>query len=502
MPIVQNQQPQGNPMQTGGGYAPSPPMQALTAAGAASGAAAQPQMPLSGNISGTQHGGTVHDPRYDNQGGHQSGAPSMYGFSGYTYQPGGYYAGSNGGGFEDTGMGTNDPAYNWGGYGSGQAPGGPTAGGQQTLQPGGFAMPNMQEGYWTPGEAFDDPNAAGIYGVINNQINNRANWQATMLGQAQNFYGAQIGPVSGAQAAQIAPQMMVGGAQLNTGSDLAYQAAQNAGINQLANQAAGMGPSVAEVQAKQQAQQNIAAMNAALGSQRGAGSAALGMRQAADQASAANQQAAATGALGRSQEAMAASQQLQAALGAARGQTQATSQTQAQLDQQALLASQGAFNNASLQQAQLGQNAGQFNASQYNQQALQQAGLNQAAGLANQSAQNQFWLQNQQAALQAQQMGNQAYTQGLAAYMGQNQQDIQNSIAYQQMLRDEQLQKYAIDQGVAINTMNNVVGAAGAGASAFGALGAGLLAAPSDARLKTEIRSGDADLIEFLEALS
>ncbi len=364
-----------------------------------------------------------------------------------------------------------------------------------------YADPNAYKGAHT-GQVYDDIN----YGF------DRAGQSApmaglTQLGHAAQYGGAQVGAMPMLQGASIAPQMMTGAAGLNTAQDNQYAAAQNAGINALAAQAQGMGPSVAETQARQQAQQNIAAQMGALGSQRGAGNAALGQRAAAMQGAQANQAAAQAGALGRSQEALSAQQQLTGALGGARGQSQSTATTQANLNQQANLANQGAFNQAGLQQASLNQQAGLANQSLAGQTAQANAGYMQQAGLANQGALNQYGLQqgamnqqtalaNQQAIMQQTGMNNQQYAAYLQALQTQNQQDVQNQQAYQNAIQSSELGIYGANAGVNINQANNTMGAVGAGISAAGALAG--LAAASDRRLKTEIHSAETALGAFL----
>lgn len=341
--------------------------------------------------------------------------------------------------------------------------GGGIAGGQQSYNPGQFDAPDIRDDIYSGGSAFNDPNAGNIYGVINNQINNRANQAAPQLGAAQNFAGTQ----------QANP-MMTTGAKLDTGQDLQYAGAQNAQINALAQIASGQGPSVAAVTAQQQRDANIASSMAMLGSQRGASSAGLGLRNAAMGAAQANQAASQQAALGRAQEATAAQAQLTGALSGARGQGQTTAQSQANLSQAADLANQ----------------------SQFNQAANQQAGLYQQAGLANQAAQNQFSAANQQAQLQQSSLNNASYQSGEAAYMQQNQQDMASNQAYQSMIEQEELQKYGIDKGVAVQQQQMGMQAAGAGISGIAAL-----AMLSDENAKTEIRSGSEKIRDFLRGI-
>jgi hypothetical protein len=113
--------------------------------------------------------------------------------------------------------------------------------------------------------------------------------------------------------------------------------------------------------------------------------------------------------------------------------------------------------------------------------------MNQATSMANlqsQTAQNQ--------------LNDQQYAAYLQAMMGQNQQDIANQIAYQQLFGQEQMSLASTDMGQAINSQNNASGMAGAGMAAAGALAA---AAMSDRRAKTSVRSGERDVRSFLSAL-
>lgn len=339
--------------------------------------------------------------------------------------------------------------------------------------------------------AFTNPNAQDIYGVINWGLNNQSQMGAPQVGGAQQAIGSQMGPAQMLYGAQIAPQMLVDGAQVNTAQDMQYAQAQNELANQLFATSQGYGPSVAEQQARMGAEQAIQAQMAAAAS---GGGSPLALRSAMLEASRQHQAAAATGALGRSQEAMAAQQALVGLLGGARGQGQATAQTQAQLDQQALLSSQGAFNTAAQQQAQLNQQAGLSNQQIAFNQALQNATFGQQAGLANQAAQNQFTLANQQATLDQQAQNNDLYQQMLTAYMQQNQQDITNAVAYQQLIGQEQLGLLQTNAGMEGASQSITSGLASAGMAAGGAM-----LAMSDERAKTDIASGAAALRAFLD---
>ena len=354
--------------------------------------------------------------------------------------------------------------------------------------------------------AFTDPNAQNIYNVINYGLNNQSQRAApraayTTLGQGAYAGQTQLAPGMMLSGAQIAPQMFVDAASLDTARDLQYAQAQNQVANLLAQQAQGYGPSVAEQQSRDQMDRAVLEHMAMLGSQRGASNAALGQRAAYDQAAAALQQAASTGALGRSQEAMSAQQQLASVLGGARGQGQATAQTQAQLAQQALLANQGVYAQAAQQQAQLNQQAALANQQSALGQAGQNATLYQQVALANaQAAQKQSDLTqqtnlaNQQASLQQQQMNNQLYQQSLSAYLQQNQQDISNAVAYQQLLSQEQLGMLQVNSGHEIASQGTTSGLASAAMSAGGAL-----LAMSDRRAKYGVRSAGREVMSFLD---
>jgi hypothetical protein len=376
--------------------------------------------------------------------------------------------------------------------------------------------------------AFNDPNAANIYNVINNGINNRANQVAptaylTALGNAAqvgNTYGvnaAQIAPQQMLSGAQISPQMMANAAKLDTAGDAQYRAAQNQELNRLSEMAQGRGPSVAETQAKQLAERNIKQAMAMQGS----GGGPLAQRRAALAVSEANQAAAAQGALGRSSEALSAGQQLGQLLSGARGQTQTTAQTEAQLAQQALLQNQSQFNQAGIrqadinqaaalanqalsgqvsqQQANLQQQAGQYGAGQMNAQQAAQAQLIQQAMLQQGSMNQQTGLANLQAQSGQNQLNQQAYNQLLGAYMQQNQADISNQVAYQQLLGQQQLGIMQVNSGNAIASNNAEMGLGGAAASAGGALLMGMM---SDRRVKTNIVPATRSVRAFLNAIN
>jgi hypothetical protein len=368
------------------------------------------------------------------------------------------------------------------------------------------------------GYAYVDPNAfvnqydedirEYMYGGLDQRANTNAPMQqGIQLGGAYQGGAAQIAPQMMLGGAQIAPQMMANAAQASTAQDVAYAGAQNTLINDLYAAQQGQGPSVAEEQAKQASEAALAAQMGALGSQRGAGNAALAQRTAAMAGAQAQQQAAATGALGRAQEATAARQMLNTTLAGARGQTQATDQFQAQLQQQALLANQGGFNAASLQQAQLQQQAALANQALTGQVSQAQAQLGQQSTLANQAAMNQFLMTqgqmdqatlnaNQQAWLANRGLNEQVYAQMLGQYGQHTQAQVSNQAAFEQMLAQQQQAILSLNAGEAIASGQQTQGLMGAAAAAGGAL-----MMMSDERVKKGVRGGRRQVRSFLEAL-
>lgn len=293
-----------------------------------------------------------------------------------------------------------------------------------------YTLPAGNENFiYANPNAYSDANAKAIYSTIAHGFLNAVNGAPSM------------------QAAQLSPAAQYGGASLNAGVQNASNAlfnAQTSNINALNNQANGVGPSVAVTTANQQRDANIAAMMGMLGSQRGSANAALGSRAAAMYGAQANQQAAQTGALGRAQEAMNAQNALTGALSGVQSQTQGLGTTEQQLAQQAGTANQAAMNNA----------------------ILQQGSMNQQGNMANLTAQT---AQNQ--------LNQQAFAQALQAYLQQNQTDISNNVAYQQMLANEQLGNEQIATGKTIGQQAQDTGLAAAGVTALASLGAAAAAA-------------------------
>lgn len=298
-------------------------------------------------------------------------------------------------------------------------------------------------------DAFKDKNAGNVYRLIQSGIDNTN----------------QVAPMAALTALGNAAQY--GGTTINTGADAALQQAQGQYINQLNQQAQGLGPSVGSIQAKQAADRAIQSQMAMLASARGSSNPALAQRAAMDQGSQLSQAGIQAGALARAQEQLGAQAQLGQALGTTRSQTQAIDQAQANLYNQAALTNQAAAN----------------------QYGVQQGTMNQAVNLANQQAQQ---AQNT--------LGAQQYGQMLQAYMNQNQNDLSNQAAFQQLLGQQQMQAISLGMGKDIQTTNNTTGLAGAGVSALAGIGAAAAAA-SDSRLKKDIKSANAELKNFLQAI-
>lgn len=317
-----------------------------------------------------------------------------------------------------------------------------------------YGMPTLSgiNGYnftYASPEAFQDKNAGNVYNLIQAGINNTNK------------------PAPLAALTALGNSAQYGGTTINTGADQALQNAQGQYINQLNQQAQGLGPSVGSIQAKQAADRAIQSQMAMLASARGSSNPALAQRAAMDQGSQLSQAGIQAGALARAQEQLGAQAQLGQALGTTRSQTQAIDQAQAALYNQAALTNQAAAN----------------------QYGLQQGTLNQQVGLANQQA------QQAQNTLEAQQYG-----QMLQAYMQQNQADLSQQAALQQLLGQQQIQAISLGMGKDTQATTNQLGLAGAGISALGAI-AGGAAAASDARLKTNIKSANQDLKKFLSAI-
>lgn len=345
--------------------------------------------------------------------------------------------------------------------------------------------------------SFADNNAANIYGVINNQLNNRANQAAPLAQNTPLGLASSLGPLATSQAAQLSPTQMYSGANLNTAQDNQYAAAQAQQINALNATAQGQGPSVAAVQARQLAAQNAATTAAQLGSQRGASNPALAQRAAAQALASGNQSAAATGALGKAQEAIAAQNAVTGALSGARGQTQATSTTAAQLQQAAGLANQQAALTGSTTNAQLLQQNQLAASNAYNAAAQQQAALQQQRTLQAGSQDQQTNLANLTAQGQQNQLNAQVYGQGLTAYQQQNQTDISNQASLQQLLASQENTLAGLNVNQAINSQNNSMGLAGAGIQGGAALLGGL-AMMSDRNTKQNIKRANSPMMNFL----
>ena len=332
--------------------------------------------------------------------------------------------------------------------------------------------------------AYADPNSQ----AIQNQI---------AAGQGAINYNptaaqTQLAPTAQYGSSSIAPLMMLGGANIGTNVQNTNASAQMQAINNLNNIAQGNGPNAATIAASQQAQQNVAAQIAA--SAAAGGNPALAGRNIANATAAQNQQAAANAVLGSAQEQLGAQGTLQSALGNITQTGQAIPLAQAQMYQQAGLANQGVEAQGALTQAGMNQAASAANAGALNTAALQQGTMNQQVGL--QNVQNMSQLQ----ALQAQQSNAM-----LNAGMQQNSYDIAQQQNYQTAYQQYQANMEALANGSAIAGMQQQGQIIGAAAGGVGAIGAGALTAataPSDRRLKKEVKSAKRDIAKFFNTFA
>lgn len=374
---------------------------------------------------------------------------------------------------------------------------------------------------------------------------NQAGLYQAGLNQA-GFYGAGVNTAGVANT---------DAATINRDQSQPLLDAQVQNINNLYATTQGYGPSLAAEQAKIQQQQAIANQMAVIGSQRGSGNTALGLRSAGIQAAQAQQQATQAAVLGRAQEQIAASQALTGALHNTQGQVMQGAQAQAAFQQEAALHNMAAYNaqeqfnaqqlnqnqalnasaanqteqyNAQLAQqialanAQYGNAQEQFNASQANQQSqyntaaqnqamLQQGSMDQQTNLANQqvlqqtnlanlSSSQATNLANLQAAQQTQALNTNEYNAMLQAQMALGNTNLTAAENYANLVAQQSTQLYGINKGVALNSANNQMGLVGAGIAGAAGIAAGAAAA-SDERLKTNIKAGTKSVKEFLSQL-
>jgi hypothetical protein len=231
----------------------------------------------------------------------------------------------------------------------------------------------------------------------------------------------------------------VNAAMIDPTQQAQFRNQQMALAQMLEAQSMGQGPSLANQQLKMGTDRNLAQAMAMAGSMRG-GNTAAGLRNVQNQTSMINQQASQQAALQRMQEQMSAREQLAGVLSSGRG-----------LD----------INLAS-----------------------NQAGLNQQAALANQTAS----LQNQG---QMDEM-TRFYQGGI---MGQQKSDRDAAMELERLRLQRELGMGQINAGLTANNNSNMTGL-------LAGLGSAVAYAASDQTLKTDIKSGDAKVKEFLNAIS
>mgnify|MGYP001585780416 CR=1 FL=1 len=307
--------------------------------------------------------------------------------------------------------------------------------------------------YSQQAQLFQAPNQQPIANNIQGGFNlqNQGNYANSPLAGLTT-----LGQVSNANAPGI-----------NTATSNALTGAQLQQINALNAQAQGQGPSPATVAAQQAAQQNIANQMALIGSQRGAGNTALGLRNAQEAGAQLSQQGVQAATLGKTQEELAAQQQLTGALGGAQGQVMQGAQAQAGLQSTANLQNAAAANQAMLQQGSMGQQVQLAN--QASQQGTQALNANE-------------------------------YNAMLQAQMAQANNQLTANENYANLVTGQNTNLEAIKSGEGIANQANQMGLIGAGIAGIAAGGAATLS--SDRYLKTNIKSGTRSIKEFLSKIS
>lgn len=267
--------------------------------------------------------------------------------------------------------------------------------------------------------------------------------------QLASLYGmpnaAGIGSaISGTNTNYTSP--LAGLTTINTGNTGQVYGQQQAQIGQLQALASGSGPSLAALQAQQSGQQNLANEAALIASQRGgAGNTALGLRSAADQAAATAQQTQQAAVQGRTAEQLGAEGVLSNALSTAGSQQAQQAQAQAQLQQNTALANL----TAQLQ-------TGKLNAQQYN-----------------------------------------AMVQEL---LGASAQQQQGQEAYGQLVNNSNITLQQMNNAANQVPVQQALGFGSAALNAAGSVGAKV--ATSDKTLKTNIKSGNKNITDFLNTIS
>jgi hypothetical protein len=436
-----------------------------------------------------------------------NGQTTQSGANGQTTQSGGYT------GPTQAGSTVNQPNTNTPGS---LTFGAPTVGGTPVGGGVGYSIKGIDNA-----QNLQNPNPANYTAVNANQINNQI---AGIAGQTANLQqqsqakDTTLGPTSTYGASQISPLAILGqatqaattnaqAANINTAQSNQILGQQQNAVNNLSNIANGNGPNAATIAAQQQGQQNTASMMGAIAS--AGGNPALAMRNAANNTAQQNQQVAANAVLGSANEQLGAQSTLQSALGNMEGQQQQGAQAQAGLQQQAALQNAATQSQAAQQQAALTNSNLQANQQIY----TTQAGMDQSANAANAAAQNastlqqgsmnqQTSLQNANNMLQAGTINAQQYNAMVNANMSQSSFETAQNENYSNAYLQNQNNLAALAAGSGIAQMNQNTAMVGAAAGGVGAtIGAGVTAASaSDIRAKTNIKSGNRSIQDFLSA--
>lgn len=299
---------------------------------------------------------------------------------------------------------------------------------------------------------------SGASGVGTNQqktfnpaeVNPEAFQQTQQQMGLQDQFAAALAGIGGRQAPTLGDATTINAAVIDQAKQAEFRNQQMALAQALQAQSMGQGPSLANQQLKMGTDRNLAQAMAMAGSMRG-GNAAAGMRGLQNQTSMINQQAAQQAALTRMQEQMSAREQLGGVLNA------------------------GRVSDIGL--------------------ATSQAGLNQSADLANQQAKNQFMIQSQNAGLQQQGLNDAMARFYQGGMVDQNQFGINSQQELERLRLQRELGMGQINAGIGANNqqMNSqLISGLGSAAAMY---------AMSDENVKTDIKSGDGKIMEFLNAL-
>jgi hypothetical protein len=330
----------------------------------------------------------------------------------------------------------------------------------------------------------DVPGMAAAANAIINQTGALSSQTAPQLGTSPLAGLTTLGNVAQSGVNTVNPTT------INTAQSNALTAGQIANINQLNATATGKGPSVAAIQAQQTGQQNIQNQMALLGSQRGSSNPSLGLRSAGNFAANANQQAVQAATLGRAQEELNAQNQLQTALGTTQNQVQQGAQSQAALNQTGNISNQTAANTIAAN-----------NTAAQNAAALQAATQAQQTNLTNQGVLQASSIANLGQQANTQQLNTAEYNTGTGNTINQANNQLTANENYAALTSGANLTSQGLADKIAINNTNNNLGLIGAGVGGVAATGGIVAAAASDRRLKTNIKSGNKSMKDFLSKI-